>query len=246
MSNPGSAGEKIHPHPMFRHPTDILIWAVIAMQILIAIGAYAFLPPVVAIHWGLTGQANNYGPKWMATLLFPAMSIVVWLLGVRQVAGPRLSGRLQHITNAQVRSMLFVGIILFLLVIQIAGTARDLGMAIDLPFIVNLALAVLFIFFGNYMGKLRRNFWLGIRTPWTLASDFVWERTHRIGGWLFVAVGLLSIPLSFVSMFRLRVMLPLILLVVIFLFLYSYSCYRQQTQENHEPLSPPFDESNED
>ena len=113
-------------------------------------------------------------------------------------------------------------------------------------FVINLGMSVLFIFLGNYMGKLRRNFWMGIRTPWTLTSDVVWERTHRVGGWLFVAIGLLGIPFSFVPQLRIFGMLVLIVLAAIFLTIYSYLCYRQHTLGDREPLASPFDRSNEE
>ncbi|HEU5228101.1 MAG TPA: SdpI family protein, partial [Ktedonobacteraceae bacterium] len=103
----------------------------------------------------------------------------------------------------------------------------------------------LFIFLGNYTGKMRRNFWMGIRTPWTLASAVVWERTHRLGGWLFVAVGLLGIPLSFVPALRLWGIVIPIIAVSIFLYIYSYVCYQRQIQSGHEPLSPPFNGNDE-
>ena len=59
--------------------------------------------------------------------------------------------------------------------------------------IAMLAVGALLMVLGNYMGKLRKNFFIGIRTPWTLASDAVWERTHRLAGWLFVAAGLVMV-----------------------------------------------------
>ncbi len=111
---------------------------------------------------------------------------------------------------------------------------------------MNLSMAVLFIFLGNYMGKLRRNFWMGIRTPWTIASDVVWERTHRLGGWLMVAVGLLGIPFSFVPQLRIFGMVVLIVLVAIFLYIYSYLCYHQNTRGDREPLAHPFDHTNDE
>jgi immunity protein, SdpI family len=100
---------------------------------------------------------------------------------------------------------------------------------------------VLFIFLGNYMGKLRRNFWAGIRTPWTLTSDVVWERTHRLGGWFFVLAGLSGVIMSFTPALHLWGLIVVILIVVIVLFVYSYVIYQHYTVEGKEPLSPPFD-----
>lgn len=239
--------DKIHPNPLIRNPTYVLIWALIAMQILIALAAFPFLPAVVPIHWGANGQPNGYSLKWLATLLFPGLSLGFYtLMHLLTTVGPRLGSRSNAAANAQVRSIFIVGFILFMLIVQLTTTAIALGTPIEFKLILNLALAVFFIFQGNYIGKVRRNFWMGIRTPWTITSDVVWERTHRLGSWLFVAIGLLGIPFSFVPELRIWGMLALIILVVVFLYIYSYLCYRQHTREDHEPLASPFDQTNEE
>jgi uncharacterized membrane protein len=89
-----------------------------------------------------------------------------------------------------------------------------------------LAVGVLFMLLGNYMGKLRRNFFVGIRTPWTLASDAVWERTHRFGGRLFVLGGLAMVIVALVDP------VPWLLLIVVLAVLlvaagYSYFIHLQ-------------------
>lgn len=247
MSLSDDARDKISPNPLVRNPTDMLIWAIIVIQIIVAIAAFPFLPAVVPIHWDASGQANGYGSKWVATILWPGISLGIYILmRVLTSISPRLGSRSSLAANAQVRQMLIAGIVLFMLIMQIVTTANILGMNVGMTFVLNLAISVLFIFMGNYMGKLRRNFWMGIRTPWTLTSDVVWERTHRLGGWLFVASGLIGIPFSFVPALRLWGLVALVILSSIFLLIYSYICYRQHTIGDKEPVSEPFDEGNED
>jgi uncharacterized membrane protein len=91
------------------------------------------------------------------------------------------------------------------------------------------------------MGKLRRNFWAGIRTPWTLASDVARELTHRLGGWLFVLTGLLGVIMSFIPGLRLWGFMAVLFIVIIVLIAYSYVIYQRNTVDGKEPLSPPFD-----
>src|SRR5258708_28004997 len=96
--------------------------------------------------------------------------------------------------------------------------------------------SVLFIFIGNYLGKLRRNFWAGIRTPWTLASDVVWERTHRFGGWLFVIGGLLGVIMSFISVLRVWGFIVVVVAIVVILYAYNQPpkrCVRSHRSEEH-------------
>jgi uncharacterized membrane protein len=233
------------PSRSFQGSIDILIWAIIAIQIIIAVYGFAVLPDTVPIHWGVNGQANGYGPKWVGTFLYPLMSIGIYvLIRVLLAAGPRLGGRQSTTANLKVARIVLAGIILFMLIIQLVTIAQSLGVGFDMTMVVMLALSLLFIFLGNYMGKIRRNFWMGIRTPWTITNAVVWERTHRLGGWLFVAVGLIGIPCSFIPSLRLWGILVPIIAVSIFLYIYSYVCHRQQMQGEHESLSSPFDSDN--
>ncbi len=247
MSLSRDARDKIQPSRQVREPLHLLALAILVVQILIAISVFPFLPPVVPIHWDAAGHINGYAPKWVNTVLFPGLGLSMYLL-MRFVSGvgPRLGGHSGKMANVQVRTTLLVALLLFTLVIQLCATAISLGMAVDFAFVMNLALSLLFLIIGNFMGKTRRNFWVGVRTPWTLASDVVWERTHRLGGWLFVAVGLLGIPCSFVPALRLWGLLVLLGLVCGYLCVYSWWCYQRRTENGREPLSEPFDEQGEE
>jgi uncharacterized membrane protein len=246
MNTPIDGGDKIAPKPAFQISIDLLILAIIAIQIIIGIIGFIVLPDTVPIHWGINGQANGYGPKWVNTFLFPLISIGTYvLIRVLLVVGPRLGGRQATAANLQIAKVIIAGIILFMLVIQLATIAQSLGAGFDITTVITLAISVLFIFIGNYLGKLRRNFWMGIRTPWTLTNSVVWERTHRLGGWLFVAVGLIGIVCSFIPSLRLWGVVVPILAVCVFLYIYSYVIYQQETKGEDEPLSPPFDTGDE-
>lgn len=246
MNTSHDAGNKITPKPALRGSIDLLIWAIIAIQIIVAVYGFVVLPDTVPIHWGINGQANGYGPKWTGTFLFPLLSTGIYvLIRVLLAISPRLGGRESAAANVQVGKIILTSIILFMLIVQLSTTAQALGVRFDMTVVVMLAISVLFIFLGNYMGKVRRNFWMGIRTPWTLTNSVVWERTHRLGGWLFVAAGLIGIPCSFIPALRFWGILGPIIAVSIFLYIYSYFCYQRVAQEQNEPLSSPFHEDNE-
>ena len=97
------------------------------------------------------------------------------------------------------------------------------------------------LYIGNYLGKLRRNFWAGIRTPWTLLNDTVWERTHRFAGWLFVGTGAIGIVLSFVPAVRVWGVIGLLLLDTLLACVYSYVIYQRLEVRGQDSVSPPFD-----
>ena len=231
---------KIQPSTPYSSTTLIAL-IVIGLQIVVAIGTYPFLPSVIPTHWDAAGNVNGYMPKFVNALFAPGVSIGIFLLmRVLPLASPRLSNQDPRATRSII-NLLLVGILLFLLVLQIIIVAIALGISINVPFVVNLLVSALFIFIGNYLGKLQRNFWAGIRTPWTLASDITWERTHRLGGWLFVGAGVLGIVTSFIPALRVWGIVGLVLLVSAVLVVYSYVVYHQVETRGKNPVSPPFD-----
>jgi uncharacterized membrane protein len=92
-----------------------------------------------------------------------------------------------HITYGRICIAIMATFAAIQLTMLLAGTGRQFNMGSSMCVIVGVLFAVL----GNWMGKIRRNFYVGIRTPWTLANDEVWERTNRSGGKIMVAVGII-------------------------------------------------------
>jgi uncharacterized membrane protein len=226
--------------PLSSRSTLLFVAFVIAAQILIALLTYPFMPATVPTHWDAAGQINGYGPKWMDTFLFPAINLGIFLL-LRLLLniGPRL-GSTNRRTNAVIVDRILAGVFLIMLIVQLTVAAQVFGLPVDSLFIISLALSGLFIYMGNYLGKLQRNFWAGIRTPWSLVSDTVWERTHRLGGWLFFATGVLGLVFSFIPSVRLWGVVGLVLLDAVVLYVYSYLVYRRLESGTEGPLSPPF------
>lgn len=236
--NPTEHDEENLSIPPNRMVTTLII-AIIVVQVLIALVTYPFLPAMVPTHWNINGQIDSYSPKWVGMILFPALSIGIYLLlRLLMWLGPNISSSGNR-ANIRVVHVIIACVLLFMLLVQILTTAIALGIPIAVPFVMNLALSVLFIVLGNYMGKLRRNFWAGIRTPWTIANETVWERTHRLGGWLFVLAGLIGLVTSFIPALRFWGVIGALVAVIIILLAYSYVEYERVTREDR-PQAPPF------
>lgn len=235
--------EKVAPAFTSPRAITLFIWAVIALQIIVSLVSFPFLPASVPMHWNAAGQVDGYAPKWVNAILFPLISIgiVVLVRGLLAIS-PKLNNQGQR-TNLKIANIVIAAVVLLMLIIQLAATAIAFKMPVDMTFVIDLAVALLFIVIGNFMGKIRRNLsGVGIRTPWTLADDTVWERTHRLGGWLFVAVGLLNVVLSFIPSLRIFGLLGGVLLVVLVTTIYSYVVYQRVVTHGNVPLSPPFDQ----
>jgi uncharacterized membrane protein len=229
--------------PLSSRPTLLFIAAIIGVQLLIALLAYPFLPSIVPTHWDAAGQINGYGPKWVDTFLFPAIALGIFILiRILLSISPRMGyGREGQRANVEIVDRLLIGVFIVLLVVQLTALAAIFHLPVNKSFIISLILSALVLYMGNYLGKLRRNFWAGIRTPWTLLSDTVWERTHRFTGWLFVGTGAVGIALSFVPSIRIWGVVGLLLLDAVLAFVYSYVIYQRLEAEGQNPVSPPFD-----
>lgn len=167
------------------------ILALIAV-IIIAIWAYPQLPDIVPSHWNAAGEVDNYSSRLQHVLLFPGIMLGMYLLFL---ALPYLEPRRGHFIKSWGFYSLIKNFLMgFFLLMFGVTTWAGLGQSpIPIGTIVPLAVGVLLIMIGNYMPQIKSNFFMGIRTPWTLSSDKVWEKTHLLGGYTFAIGGLLFV-----------------------------------------------------
>lgn len=238
MSASDNEREKIAPQPKTWTMPVVLMATILVLQLIIAVVTYPFLPDQVPTHWNLAGQVNSYAPKLIGIGLFPLISFIllVILRGLVKM-GPRLT-RDGEGSNRFFIDITLLGVMLLMLVLQMAVVAISLGVKLDLPFVICFVISLFFIVIGNYMGKLRRNFWAGIRTPWTLTNDTTWERTHRLGGWLFVAGGLFGLVTSFIPQLRFVGIIVPVIGVAVASYVYSYIVYQRVTAHDSQHSDP--------
>jgi uncharacterized membrane protein len=173
---------------MSLRPVTLWGFAAAATTAILAVALYERLPDAIPVHWGLSGSANGFASKPLGPFLLPVMVAALALLGtVLPAIAPR-GFELSGFTRAfDLITLALVGFITFLaLVID----AEALGVPVSPSHLIGIASGVLLIVLGNMMGKTRRNFFVGFRTPWTLSSEEVWSHTHRFGGRLLVVCGL--------------------------------------------------------
>lgn len=170
---------------------DLVSGLLIALAFAFAAWLYKGLPNPVPTHWNLAQQANGFTPKPWGAFLLPLITLgtyaVLRVLPAISPKGFRMEGFIA------VYRLLAVVIVAFLFAVTVVALLKASGSAVDMARLVPMALGVLFLILGNYMGKLQKNFFIGIRTPWTLANDEVWSQTHRLGGKLFMAAGIFAL-----------------------------------------------------
>lgn len=165
--------------------------ALIAMGYLFSLVVYPDLPEEVPIHWNFSGEPDRWVARLWGALALPTIMLVNWAMFVIL---PRFDPRRENISKFG-KTYDFVvnaGIGLLLLLHFLAlGTA--LGWAVSMPGLLAVGLGLLLVVLGNVLPRARQNWTFGIRTPWTLENRRAWERTHRVGGVLFVVAGVLTI-----------------------------------------------------
>jgi uncharacterized membrane protein len=153
-----------------------------------ALGIYARLPQRIPSHWNLQGEVDGWMDKPWGPFMQPAIATLMlgllWLL-------PRIDPRRANVERfAEDRRLLINLIILFMAVVQAATFAHALGWPVQVDRVILASIGLLFVGLGNYLPRIRSNWFMGIRTPWTMDNERVWRATHRVGGRAFVAAGL--------------------------------------------------------
>lgn len=204
--------------------TLIVSVAFMAIAIGVAIWLYPRLPARVPVHWDWSGQANGYAPRFWSAAMWP---LVIACLAALTVALPAISPRRFAIQPfAGVYGAVMLAIQGAVLLIGMTALLAGAGYAVPVSTVVLLAVGLLLMVTGNYMGKLRRNFFIGIRTPWTLASEAVWERTHRLAGWVFVLAGV-ALVIAALTHAALGWMLVAVVVALLVPVVWSYVIYRR-------------------
>ncbi len=162
--------------------------AVTAAMWIFALAVYARLPQRVPSHWNLQGEVDGWMEKPWGPLMQPIIATV--MLGVLWLL-PRIDPRRANVERfAEDRRLLVNLMILFFAVVQAATFTHALGWPVQVDRVIMASIGLLLVGLGNYLPRIRSNWFMGIRTPWTMDNERVWRATHRVGGRAFVAAGL--------------------------------------------------------
>jgi uncharacterized membrane protein len=164
-------------------------FGLVAAALAVAMSVWAFpqLPPRVATHWNLQGTPDGFSGRGWAIAIVPIMLVIMTVIfNVLPKVDPRRENYQKFLSSYWLIAN--AGIV-FLLVAHGMILAAGMGMSIKIDRLMPLGVGLLFVFLGNYLTRVEPNWFVGIRTPWTLSSDAVWRKTHRTGGLLMVLGG---------------------------------------------------------
>ena len=193
---------------------------IIIFSFLIGIYSYGYFPDKIASHWGSNGQVNGYMSKFWGIFLVPIISIAMLLLFYFL---PKLDPLKKNYKKFKIHYDLFILIlIIFMFYIYLLTIIWNFGIKFNMNLAIIPAIGFLFIYIGIILGKLKRNWFIGIRTPWTISNDKVWDKTHKLGSKLFIISGIITLLGIFFPSYMIWFMLVPILVSSIWLVIYSY------------------------
>ncbi len=208
--------------------TSIIALGLIAVAAIAGLVLWNQLPDQMASHWNANDEVDGTMPKFWGVFLMPLVTLGIFVLFILI---PNIDPLKANVAEFRETFNLFIVFFAaFILYIHALTLAWSLGYnnfkmsAAMLPMI-----GLLFLFIGYMLRKAKRNFFIGIRTPWTLSSDMVWNKTHQLGSILFMVSGAFAIIGGFFGgMLAFWLMFIPLIGSTIFLMIYSYVLYRNE------------------
>jgi uncharacterized membrane protein len=212
----------------------------IAAMFVVGAVAYPGLPEQIPMHWGPSGQIDAWGTKsllsvFFAPLLALGLYVLMWVM-------PYLDPKRANLLRSRQVYSIVIELMTGLLTAVFVGTLLAAGNhSFPMSGVIEVGVGIMFIVLGNYMGRVKRNWTMGVRYSWTLSDDTVWTKTNRLGGRLFMAAGVLAVVGAFLPpLVGLAFIVVPAFVILPVTYVYSMRLYRQLHPDDvGEPPAPP-------
>ena len=214
-------------------PLIVLIAAMFVAAAVLWPSAPARLP----VHWNIAGQVDRYGGKFEGLLGLPLAMLGLYVMFlVLPLIDPK---RTNYASFAAAYDTLRWATLVLLAAVYAAILLTSFGYPVDIGFVVPVGVGLLFCLIGNLMSKFRQNWFVGVRTPWTLSSRASWDKTNRLGGRMFLVTGLVLFALALVHTWWMDALLgAMIVAMVVWLPTYSYLIWRRDPERQASQDGP--------
>jgi uncharacterized membrane protein len=203
-------------------PALLVIIAVVA-----TLAVYPRLPELVPTHWNVNGEVDDWSSRLWGSWTIPLV-MAFMLLAFR--AFPLIDPRRENYPKfAGAYEGILLIVLVFMLALHLSLLATMLGRPVAVTRLLPVGVGLLLVGIGALLPKAHANWFIGIRTPWTLSNDRVWERTHRVGGVVMIATGILIAASAFLGpLWTHRVMAGAIAAMAVIVVAYSYFAWKQE------------------
>jgi len=203
--------------------SELIVLVIVLLSFAIAVHFYPQMPEKMASHWNAKGQVDGYMSRFWGLFLMPTISLGLLVLFILI---PMIDPLKENIEKFRTYFDGFIVLlILFLFYIYLLTIFWNIGMRFNMTRLLAPALGALYYSIGILTENAKRNWFIGIRTPWTLSDDRVWDKTHKIGGRLFKIAGIIALLGFFFPSIAIYFMVVPVILVAVYTFVYSYFEY---------------------
>lgn len=211
----------------------LIVIGLLLFSFVLSISFFPYMPEKMATHWNIHGEADGSMSKFWGLFFLP---VLLTGLSVMLLLIPNVDPEKKNIEKFRVYYDRFIVIfILFMLLVQIQTLLWNFGIKINPNFILPVGIGFLFYYIGILIEKAERNWFIGVRTPWTLNSDKVWKKTNLLGGKLFKIAGIIAIFGSLFPVYAFFFILIPVLFVVGFTIMYSYKEAKKESEDTGSP-----------
>ena len=212
---------------MNKYFKEFILWAFMALPYAYLAIIWNELPAQVPTHFNIEGVADDWSAK--TTLLFVPCLLPIGIYGLLLII-PLLDPKkkIQQLGDKYITLRFMLTIFFSILATYLLYISKKGGL--NNPAILFALLGALFVMLGNYFQTIRPNYFIGIRTPWTLENESVWKKTHRLGGQVWIAGGILIIMLAFFmsnKVLSAAIFAIIICVMVIVPIVFSYTEFRK-------------------
>lgn len=205
---------------------NLIAITVIVLSFLVGIISYQYLPEKIASHWNSLGEVDGYMSKFWGIFLIPFISVALFLL---LYFIPKIDPLKENYKKFKTHYDSFIlMMMLFMFYIYLLTMLWNFGIKLNMNLSLIPALGFLFIYIGIILKNVKRNWFIGIRTPWTLSNDKIWDKTHRLGSKLFILSGIITILGIFFPNYMIWFILIPIIFSSIICVIYSYLMYKKE------------------
>jgi len=198
----------------------LVTMVIVAISFIVGAYFYSRMPDMMASHWNYRGEVDGYMPRFWGIFFLPALSVfLVALFFLIPKIDPLRANVEKFRKDFDIFVLMFEIFFFYLYLLTISWS---LGARFDMTAAMLPAMGILFYSVGAMISKARRNFFIGIRTPWTLSSDKVWDKTHALGGRLFKGVGVVTFLGFLAPAYAIFFIFVPIVSISIYLTVYSY------------------------
>ena len=168
---------------------NLLIWICHIGALIVLLAIYPKLPRIIPMHWGIDGNIDGYGGKGSLFVLYAVGVGGTFLFDFARKIDPKSKNYDKFNRPYEIFKLVFA---IFMDGLVLVTARSRFNKNLKVSQIITVAVGLMFAVIGNYMPKFKYNYTMGIKTPWTLASETVWEKTHRKSGalWVFGGIGI--------------------------------------------------------